>query len=338
MTLFQRGKLVLILVLSMVIGACCQPADTGKQDTGQPAPMSPPESPVVNVNGSVPPGHTAAMAASGLDAERLLCNSQNRYGVGLKDISEVSASRLMQKLAPYLKTLKPDQEEKLTERLEDHMMWWMVRSVLIDADNHNFGAVVLKDKYWTDKNGKKHPLTIFRLGLTAVPPGEKSCLYSLLKEGHVRHVVNLYDGVMYVDDLVSGARAAAADFGASYVRTGDLDYGRWREKVRKHDEKGPAQDKAWDEAMRTVARLIKEQLLMPEGHAPRGNIVIHCGGGMHRSGMIVGILQRVMNGTPMEEIEKNYRYHVSYRDETNIGGFEQDNLEFIKRFKAEYLR
>ena len=37
-----------------------------------------------------------------------------------------------------------------------------------------------------------------------------------------------------------------------------------------------------DESFRAMARLIREQILMPGGAPPKGNIHLHCGGGMHR--------------------------------------------------------
>jgi protein-tyrosine phosphatase len=225
------------------------------------------------------------------------------------------------------------EEKELKEALEDHMMWCMIRAVLIDANNNNFGALVLKDKYWTDKKGNRRPLTIFRIAFTPDPQGENSCYRSLLTEGHVKHVINLYDGEMYVDDLVAAERAAAEELGASYVRTAELDYGPWRDTIRKHPEQGPEREKA----TQNVVRLIKEQILMPAGEPPQGNILIHCGGGMHRTGMIIGILQKAINNASMEDIEKTYRYHVGYRDDSQKSGFEQGNLDFINEFKKEYL-
>jgi hypothetical protein len=40
----------------------------------------------------------------------------------------------------------------------------------------------------------------------------------------------------------------------------------------------------------------------------------------------------------MTEIEKTYRYHVAYRNENSPGGFERENLDFIAKFKPEYLQ
>jgi hypothetical protein len=326
----QAFYTILFFVLILLAPYACQQQATQPQKQ---ALDFPPESPIVKEDGSVPPAHRANLAASKVDTGCITCNSQNRYGPTLKPNSKLSASMLMEKLTPYLKDLEPAQKEELLKELESHIMWWMVRTVLIEAGNNNFGALVLKDRYWTDEEGNKHPLTVFRAAFTPDPRAQQSCYRSLLEKGRVRHVINLYDGEMYMDDLVAAERSAAAEFGASYVRPIELDYGHWRGIIREHPEPGPEREGA----TKNVARLINEQILMPGGNPPRGNILIHCGGGMHRTGMIMGILQKVINGAPMAEIEKNYRYHVAYRDENRPGGFEQGNLDFIAEFKAEYL-
>jgi hypothetical protein len=39
----------------------------------------------------------------------------------------------------------------------------------------------------------------------------------------------------------------------------------------------------------------------------------------------------------MDEVTKNYSYHVGYIDEDNQGGFEQGNVDFIAGFPAKLL-
>ena len=64
---------------------------------------------------------------------------------------------------------------------------------------------------------------------------------------------------------------------------------------------------------------------------------IHCGGGMHRTGIVIGVLQRVINQMPMEAIAAEYRYHVSYKSGEQPGGFEQGNLDFIRDFDPNLI-
>lgn len=290
----------------------------------------PPESSRVLENGSVPPGFNEAMKRSGIDRDCINCNSQNRYGKSLRPYSKKSAADLIKKLFPHFVKLDSLKKNSIEDILEDHIMWAMVRAVLIDSDNNNFGAIVLKGRYWTDAAGRKHLLTIFRSAFTPSPDDPGSCYYSLLECGNVRHVINLYDGEMDVSGLVMAEKRTAEKFGATYLKASDHGYGGWRDKVRKNPDPGSQRDAA----KRMVISLIKEQILRPGGKSPRGNILIHCGGGMHRTGMIIGILQRAINNISMEDIRKEYTYHVGYRGSDRPGGFEEENLDFIKIFSA----
>ena len=315
-------KLVLIISAVIIFSSC------SVYKSNDNIKIFPPESVKVLEDGSVPPGFIEAIKESGVDRSCISCNSQNRYGAFLKSYSEKSASDLLKKLFPFLKNIGDTKKKELDEILEDHMMWAMVRAVLIEGNNNNFGAIVLKGMFWKDSSGKKHPLTVFRTALTPSPSDPTSCFYTLLKHGNVKHVINLYDGDMDVADLVAGEKKTAKMLGASYMLASENGFGQWRSVVRKHPEKG----KDRSEAKRSVKKLIKEQILLPGGKPPRGNILIHCGGGMHRTGMIIGILQRVINGTSMEEIAKSYSYHTGYRGKDKIGGFERGNLDFIAEF------
>ncbi|MCK5005268.1 MAG: hypothetical protein KAS21_09280 [Candidatus Aminicenantes bacterium] len=294
----------------------------------------PPESTFVKPDGSIPPGFRAAIKASGINPDCITCNSQNRYGSLLKPSADESAVKLRNKLMPFFKDLEPGQKKHLMDELEDHIMWAMVRGVLIEGDNNNFGALVLKGRFWTDANGVKHPLVIFRAAFTPSPEKKDSCFRSILECANVKHVINLYDGEMELNDLIKSERETSSLLGASYVRTADLDYGHWRAAIRANPEKNDERDKA----TKNFARLIKEQILMPGGEVPKGNILIHCGGGMHRTGMVIGALQKVINGASMEEIKNTYSYHVSYKNKDKQGGFEQGNLDFIAEFPPELLK
>ncbi len=320
-------KLIVFIVTALALSSCQHYNKNGKIN------VFPPESDVVMEGGSIPEGFNAALRTGGIDPDCITCNSQNRYGNNLKASSDESAKKLFTKLIPYLKSLNTDLKKELSDELEDHIMWAMVRGVLIEGNNNNLGAIVLKGKFWTDEKGIKHPVVVFRTAFTPDPARENSCYRSLLDKGMVKHVINLYDGEMELDDLIKGERDTAKEFGASYVRTAELDYGKWRYTIRKHPEPGKEREKATE----NLARLIKEQILMPNGKPPGGNILVHCGGGMHRTGMVIGILQKVVNNDPMEKIKSNYSYHVGYRNKDNPGGFEQGNLDFIADFPPELL-
>jgi len=271
------------------------------------------------------------LGKAGIDRDQLACNSLNVWAPGLRDEAKLSARGLEELLQSHL---EPHAVEGIKEELVDHMMWWMVRALLVTGDTNNLGAIVLNGMEWTDDKGIRHPVTVFRSAFTPNPGDETSCFGSLLEVGHVRHVVNLYDGEMYVDDLEDAERRAAAAAGATYVVTADEDYGRWRDTLRKNPESGPERETA----LRAVGRLIHDQILAPGGEPPRGNILVHCGGGMHRTGMVMAILDRWVNDASMDRVTEDYRYHVDWQGPERPGGFEADNLEAIDEFRPEYLR
>ncbi|MEN8223591.1 MAG: protein-tyrosine phosphatase family protein [Acidobacteriota bacterium] len=324
----MKGIVLVILTGSLFFTSCSHYKSSDSIN------VFPPESTIVNDNGSVPPGFWQSVKNSGIDVDCITCNSQNRYGSLLKSSADDSAVKLRNKLLPFLKELETGEKKHLMDELEEHIMWAMVRGVLIEGDNNNFGLIVLKDRYWTDEAGKKHPLVIFRTAFTPSPDKKDSCYRSILECANVKHVINLYDGDMELDDLIKGERETAALLGATYVRTAELGYGHWRASLRENPEKNDKRDKA----TKNFARLIKEQILKPGGESPKGNILIHCGGGMHRTGMVIGVLQKVINGVSMEDIAKIYSYHVGYKGKDHQGGFEQGNLDFIAQFPAELLK
>lgn len=301
----------------------------GCGSTGRPVPVAagpPPESPRVRSSGSVPPGYYSALERGGIDPGALACNSQNRYGSDLREDARAAAQRLLAELDGAAGA-------GTREALVDVVFWSMVRTLLVEGDNNNLGAIVLDGVTWTDGSGRSRPVVVFRSGFTPSPEEPGSCFDSLLTAGGVRHVVNLYDGEMAVDDLIDGERRAAEARGASYVVTTEEGYGAWRDALR-HAGDG---DDSRRHALEDLARLIREQILAPGGEPPRGNILIHCAGGMHRSGMVAGILQRAVNDDPWPEIEASYRYHVGYQDELHPGGFEEENLETIRDFDPGLL-
>jgi len=321
MTAFFR-RLVLTAAVVALAGACSHQAV--EQPTGR----------VCLADEHAPPCLAENLAEAGVGRAGLRCNSDNAYGQALRADAKLAAGDLLALVEPHLEALDPTEAELLRDELVNAAMWWMVRAILLEGDNNNLGAVVVKGHTWTDESGRSLPLTVFRAGFTPDPRGGHSCYRSLLEAGRVRHVVNLYDGEMYVEDLVEAERAAAEEVGATYVLTRDEGYGKWRDALRSHTEDGPERE----QAMRAIGRLIREQILEPGGAAPQGNVLIHCGGGMHRTGMIVGVLQRHVNGEPMEDVERAYRFHVDFEGPDKPGGLEEDNLAVILDFDPAYLQ
>ena len=275
----------------------------------------------------------ALLVGAGVDAAALRCTRLNAWGDTLRPDSEAGADDLMAAIEPALRTLAPEERAALRERVRKLLFWRLVRSVLIEVDENNFGVVPLRGYHYVDEHGAPHPVLVFRTGLTRAPAEDGSCFRSLLDAGHVRHVINLFDGDIPVADLVAAEERAATAAGASYHSVTDEGYGPWRDDLRKHGDDPEVQRRAAAE----VARLIREQILLPGGQPPRGNIHLHCGGGMHRTGMIVGILERCIDGVPMDVVAAHYRAHVGWRDDAHPGGAEDGNLRFIRDFDCALL-
>lgn len=278
----------------------------------------------------------ARLMAAGVDPAALRCNRDNRWGSTIRPDSKAGAADLLAAVAPHLQAINDSDRAALAKKLEGLLMWRMVRAVLIEGDTNNFGAVALRGRTFVDEKGAERPVLLFRTGFTPRPAEPDSCFQSLLRAGGVKHVVNLFDGDIPAADLVLAESQAAAACGATYhtaTDEGSGGYGPWRDTLRKHYD-DPARRA---EAMQSVARLIKEQILLPGGAPPRGNVHVHCGGGMHRTGMIVGVVERCVNGEAPEVVEAHYRYHVGWKDAAHPGGAEEGNLRFIQDFDCALL-
>lgn len=322
-------NIVVSLLVIAGLSLCQSQVASSKNPVVYPAP----ESAQVNPNGSFPLGFKKNLEKAKINHQQINFNSQNRYTTDLKPDAKLSGKLLNKKLAPYLKDLNEAQQKQLSRLLYEHMKWWIIRSILVGANNNNFGALVLKGKYWKDESGIQRPLVVFRASFTPHPREKNSFYRTLLEKGLVKHVVNLYDGEMYMDDLVEQEAMVARANNATYTNIADFNYRQWRHAVA-IDPQAP---QVRQQAMQTVARIIKEKILQPGGKPPKGNVFIHCGGGMHRTGMIMGILQKCINNDSMDYITDVYKYHVSYKGEKFPGGYEQSNIDFIRDFPKKLL-
>ncbi len=277
----------------------------------------------------------ALLRPAGVDLAQLRCNRENRWADTLRQEAREGAAELMSLMAPS-PALWQEGADALQRRLQAVLRWRMVRAVLIGGNNNNLGAFVLRGRSWVDGAGKRRPVLIFRSGLTPDPAAPESCFRSLLTAGGVRHVVNLFDGEIPARDLLAAESRAAAGAGASYSTATDdpaTGYGPWRDQLRSQYDDAEQRR----QASRAVARLIREQILLPRGAPPAGNIHLHCDGGMHRTGMIAGVIERCLGREPLDVVEAHYRYHVGYRDPAHPGGLEEGNLRFIREFDCGLL-
>lgn len=318
----DRLRLLAAAALAVLLAACSSaPAPS---TTSTPAPFPADFDPV-------------RLAAAGIDPAAIRCNRTNHWSPSLPDDAAATARDLADRLEPWWRELSPDERQAAEREIAKTVFLRMIRTVVVDGAGNNLGAVPLEGYEWTDERGTKRPVILFRTGLTAEPDAPGSCFSSLLDAGDVRHVVNLYDGDLPTADLLGAEARAAAARGATYHSADDGagtdGYGPWRDQLRRAFDDPVVRD----EATRSLARLVREQVLAPGGGPHRGNVHVHCGGGMHRTGLVVGIVEKCVNRTPLDEVEANYRAHVGWRSAAEPGGFEEHHVTFLREFDCRLL-
>lgn len=278
----------------------------------------------------------ALLRQAGLDPERLHCNPRVSWVPDLRHQAGEAGDQILAALPAGSAPANAAERQRLRDAIADLVFWRLVRVTIVDGENHNAGVLPLRGFQWRDANGISHPVLVFRSAITRIEPGDPSCVGSLLQDGGVRHVVNLYDADRIpVGPLLQREEQLSRSCQASYLppREANARYGSWRENLRRHPPESPG----YSAAMAALARLIREQILAPGGSPPQGNIYLHCGGGMHRSGMVMGILDRCVNGTAMEQVTRLYLHHTGWQSSRQPGGAEQGNLDVIAGFDCRSL-
>ncbi len=264
---------------------------------------------------------------AGIDRAAIKCNSFVRWEPALDRYS----NELVDKLIRHWH-LNPD--EKSIKAARHHALGYLVRLYFDQVGPHNLGALALKGYSYKDEQKKVQPVLVFRSSLASSPEeGTSTCFKSLVENGRVRHVINLYAGSFPFQDIIEAEKQAATRYGISYADVATQPAYAFRQLIEKQQN----YESNRLIAMKHLANMIREQILLPQGKPPQGNIYFHCAGGMHRSGMVFGVLQRCINQTPMEAIEDEYKKHVNYKSPKDPGGFEPLNLRFIREFDCQLL-
>ena len=71
--------------------------------------------------------------------------------------------------------------------------------------------------------------------------------------------------------------------------------------------------------------------------AAPGDVMIHCFGGMHRTGVVFGVMQKCLNRVPIEQVLDEYRCHTDWKSAERPGGASQDNEMALREFPCELL-
>lgn len=259
-------------------------------------------------------------------AEDLRCNTLVRWEKSLPRY----AAAVVEEIARLWQVTPPPAAR---EQAEHQALGYLVRSYFDQVRPENLGALLLRGRSTRDEAGRERPLLVFRGAVTSTATGRSTCFDSLIRHGRVRHVINLYAGTFPFHDMIADEKRIARAHGVTYFDVADAGL-----EFRRLVEHEADYAKNLGQAMAHLARVIREQVLAPGGHPPRGNVYVHCGGGMHRSGMLIGVLRRCVNQDPLSEIEAEYRRHVAWASDAEPGGFEPLNLRFIREFDCGLLR
>ncbi len=279
---------------------------------------------------ALPAAEASALQAVGVDPASIRCNTSVVWSSTLRADAKDAAAELLASFAASGIVLEASQAETARKIATDLVFWRMVLTGLIDGDHNNLGVVALHGVRTADGR----PVVLYRTGFTPQPGAPGSCLESLVQGGGVRHAVNLYAGPMPTQALEAAERHALQSVGGTYLSARDpqATQMQWREDLRATDSPETRR-----KAMEAVAQTVRD-LLHPGGAAPQGNLLVHCGGGMHRTGMVVGILERCVNGASREAVAEAFRRHVAWHSSEDPGGFEPANLDFIESFDCRLLQ
>jgi len=141
-------------------------------------------------------------------------------------------------------------------------------------------------------------------------------LKSLVKNAHITTIINLFSAkwVYNLDELnLKEKNAFMSVGGQNYIQI-------------LHFSDNPAKYPNREVFLNKISQIIKYIQYSD------GNVLIHCLGGEHRTGIIFGILLRCFNDLSMEKVIDNYKLHVSK------GLFKEQNIETIKRFHRYFIK
>lgn len=149
--------------------------------------------------------------------------------------------------------------------------------------------------------------------------GSPACLQSLVKDKGVKTLVNLYTGELksHVQLAQQEEEIFAQAGGAHYLQV--LNYSYKLKEVKK-------------EAI--FAKLT--EIITAIRRSP-GNVMVHCFGGVHRTGLVYGIMQKCFNTVPIEQVIEEYRCHAAYESPERAGGRKEENEIVLKEFPCSTL-
>jgi hypothetical protein len=220
---------------------------------------------------------------------------------------------------------KPALRVPSVEGCSDRVVWNEQLDSIRKTDPAKFESMVA-EQVTRDTNfgatriplGKGRFKEIYRSSFTHKSPG---CLEKLVKDRKVTSIINLYSGE--IENNVQMTREESSLFqkfgGKQYLRVLNYDY-------RMPDT----------EAQETIYQKVREAISLVK-QAP-DNVLMHCYGGQHRTGIVFAVIQKCLNRVPIEEVIREYRCHTAWESAEKPGGAKPENEKAIREFPCSSLR
>ena len=193
----------------------------------------------------------------------------------------------------------------------------------------NFGAVVLQG------------LTPRRVLFRSQATGSGPLLASLIEHGGLKHVHNVYSERAFpLQDLLSEESRDVLAVNGSFQTHEDLDLWHWLIGGLQPPPHGYKLTAVHNLTAMRIAAGVVNRILNPSGRPPQGNILVHCAGGVHRTGIVVALVRRFVNrDEPLQTILDDFRRHVGGEAASTFvspSGFEEQKMRFFEEFISSF--
>ena len=198
----------------------------------------------------------------------------------------------------------PAQRERLQQAYASDFPLFQQRLASLVTRNNNIGGMVVR-----------FPLQEKVVYRGSILSGNPACLSQLRQADKVETIVNLYSGNLVNEDkLASEEQAAFASLkGHSYVHI-----------LHFLDRLAPGETMA--ELERRIATIIRTI------EVAAGNVLIHCVGGWHRTGLVYGVMQKCINQTPMPLVIEEYKQHTGWQSAQQPVFYRAGDVDLLQRF------
>jgi len=202
---------------------------------------------------------------------------------------------------------KADKMEKLYKTNQAEFHKFLIQTV---QDNNNIGS-----EYFNFSDGKK---VVYRSAILNKSP---LCLTDLVKYKNVKTIINLYDGPFLDEETYPYEESQIFKKAGGEVYSQMMDF--------TDHYKNEIDEKQVDTNITNIVKLI---------NSSPGNVLIHCVGGWHRTGVVFGVLQKCINKQPISEVIDTYKKHTQWESKSKEGVYVHADVQLISNFNCNNLK